>query len=209
MHIVLAGDSIFDNAAYVKGGPDVITQLRDRLPQNARATLLAIDGNTTHGIEEQLTRLPEDATHIVVSIGGNNALMQSSELGKAAKNVGEAMFVMASIRQAFEQEYETMLESVLSHGLPAILCTIYNPRFDDPVFNQVASIGVVLFNDVILQAAFRAGIAVLDLRQICDDDDDFANPIEPSARGGAKIAAAIERAVSEHDFTLKQTRVFV
>jgi hypothetical protein len=26
---------------------------------------------------------------------------------------------------------------------------------------------------------------------ICDRDEDFANPVEPSARGGAKIAQAI------------------
>ena len=30
-HIVLLGDSIFDNAAYVGGGPDVIEQLRSTL----------------------------------------------------------------------------------------------------------------------------------------------------------------------------------
>ena len=30
-----------------------------------------------------------------------------------------------------------------------------------------------------------------DLRVICDEDGDFANPIEPSCRGGAKIADAI------------------
>ena len=27
-HVVLLGDSIFDNGAYTQGGPDVITQLR-------------------------------------------------------------------------------------------------------------------------------------------------------------------------------------
>ena len=32
-HIVLLGDSIFDNAAYVEGGPDVITQLNPFCPK--------------------------------------------------------------------------------------------------------------------------------------------------------------------------------
>jgi hypothetical protein len=31
-HIVLLGDSIFDNAAYVASGPDVVRQLREILP---------------------------------------------------------------------------------------------------------------------------------------------------------------------------------
>jgi hypothetical protein len=43
-HIVLLGDSIFDNAAYVPGEPPVIEQLRAHLPKNWQATLLAVDG---------------------------------------------------------------------------------------------------------------------------------------------------------------------
>jgi hypothetical protein len=30
-HIVLLGDSIFDNAPYTRGGPDVISQVRQLL----------------------------------------------------------------------------------------------------------------------------------------------------------------------------------
>jgi len=37
-HIVLLGDSIFDNAGYVAGGPDVVRQLRDIQPSGWRAT---------------------------------------------------------------------------------------------------------------------------------------------------------------------------
>ena len=43
-HLCLLGDSIFDNAAYVGGGPDVVTQLRAALPTGWKATLLAVDG---------------------------------------------------------------------------------------------------------------------------------------------------------------------
>jgi hypothetical protein len=28
-HLILLGDSIFDNAAYTEGGPDVVTQLKE------------------------------------------------------------------------------------------------------------------------------------------------------------------------------------
>jgi hypothetical protein len=38
-HIVLLGDSIFDNAAYVPGGPDVVQQPRERIPNGWRALL--------------------------------------------------------------------------------------------------------------------------------------------------------------------------
>ena len=31
-HVVLLGDSIFDNLSYTRGGPDVIRQLRGHVP---------------------------------------------------------------------------------------------------------------------------------------------------------------------------------
>jgi hypothetical protein len=43
-HVVLLGDSIFDNAAYTGREPDVITHLRRLLPNGWQATLCAVDG---------------------------------------------------------------------------------------------------------------------------------------------------------------------
>ena len=75
-HIVLLGDSIFDNATYVKGGPAVIQQLQAKLPDGWNATLCAVDGSMVQDVQGQLSRLPKDATHLVLSAGGNNALRQ-------------------------------------------------------------------------------------------------------------------------------------
>ena len=41
-HIILLGDSIFDNGAYVHGGPDVNTQLQEILPVGWKTTLRAV-----------------------------------------------------------------------------------------------------------------------------------------------------------------------
>ena len=49
----------------------------------------------------------------------------------------------------------------------------------------------MVFNDVILRAGFEFGLPIIDLRFICSVADDYANPIEPSSIGGAKIARAI------------------
>ena len=49
-HVVLLGDSIFDNRAYTNGGPDFVTQLRDVLPPDWDASLAAIDGHVTKDI---------------------------------------------------------------------------------------------------------------------------------------------------------------
>jgi hypothetical protein len=49
-HVVLLGDSIFDNATYVPGELPVIDQLRQNLPKGWQATLAAVDGDTTLGL---------------------------------------------------------------------------------------------------------------------------------------------------------------
>jgi hypothetical protein len=54
-----------------------------------------------------------------------------------------------------------------------------------------------LFNDVITRAAFARGLPLIDLRLICSEPSDYANPIEPSAQRGDKIAAAIAAMVRE------------
>ena len=73
-HIVLLGDSIFDNAAYVGENPDVISQLKVKLPENWNASLNSVDGNKVDDVYAQLEKLPENATHLVLSVGGNDAL---------------------------------------------------------------------------------------------------------------------------------------
>ena len=210
MHIVLLGDSIFDNGAYVRRGePDVVRQLRDKLPAGAKATLAAVDGVTTAGVARQLERLPADATHLVVSAGGNDALGNIGVLEDSSRSIADALTRLAAIGDGFGRGYRAMLDSVLDRGRPTALCTIYDPRYPDPRFQRLAVAGLVLFNEVITRAAFAHGLPVLDLRLICDNDADFANPIEPSAQGGDKIAAAIARLVAEHDFGRGRSEVFV
>jgi len=73
-HLVLLGDSIFDNARYTSGSPDVVSQVRGFLPSGWSASLSAIDNSTTDNVADQLQHLPKEATHLALSVGGNNAL---------------------------------------------------------------------------------------------------------------------------------------
>ena len=72
-HLVLLGDFIFDNARYTSGGPAVESQVRKLLPSKWNLTLLAVDGSSTDDIPSQMRLLPNDATHLVLSIGGRRA----------------------------------------------------------------------------------------------------------------------------------------
>jgi len=195
-HVVLLGDSIFDNAAYVPGEPDVVRQLQAKLPHHWRASLLAVDGAVTDDVERQLIRLPADTTHLVVSVGGNDALRRRTIFGQPARSVGEAVARLAAERESFAADYRAMLDAVLTRGLPTVVCTIYDARYPDPREQRLAVAGLTLFNDVITREAFSRRLALVDLRLICDEPADYANPIEPSAKGGEKIAAAIVQAVT-------------
>jgi hypothetical protein len=109
-HVVLLGDSIFDNARYVPGGPSVIEHLRKCLPSGWRATLLARDGAGTAELTSQLERLPADATHLVASVGGNDALDHSNLLlHEPAGSFAEVLSRLADIREQFQQDYRGVL----------------------------------------------------------------------------------------------------
>jgi lysophospholipase L1-like esterase len=206
-HIVLLGDSVFDNAAYVAGGPDVLEQLRERLPAGWRATLRAVDGSVIASIERQLRQLPPEGSHLVISIGGNDALRQAGVLDETARSMADALERLAAIRDEFAQDYGAMLDRVLARGLPTAVCTIYDPRFPDPRRRRSAATGLTVLNDCITRAAFARGLSLIDLRLICDRDEDYANAIEPSVRGGAKIAAAIAALVTDHGGARRRSEV--
>jgi len=72
----------------------------------------------------------------------------------------------------------------------------------------VARIGLTAFNDVILRVAFESGLPAIDLRLVCRDPADYANPIEPSSAGGAKIATAIARFLGVFQDAQPESRVF-
>ena len=203
-HLVLLGDSIFDNQAYVQPGePAVIEQLRGLLPAESRATLLAVDGAGISDVGIQLADLPRDATHLIVSIGGNDALGYSSILGRRVHAAQEVFDELAAVHQDFRSAYRRMLHRVLRTGLPIATCTIYDqiPMSDRDLRRHV-TIALTPFNDAILRESAAARLPVLDLRAICVSEHHFStvSPIEPSAFGGEGIAQAIVHLVDTHDF---------
>jgi lysophospholipase L1-like esterase len=207
-HIVLLGDSIFDNGAYTKGGPDVITQLKSILLENCRATLLGVDGSTTSDVIEQITKIPQSATHLVVSAGGNDGLSRADILQRPATSVAAAVEQLAAIRAEFQDKYRQMLNALLVLKKPLAVCTVYDPNFPDPLMQRLTTTALNIFNDCILREAITHGLPVIDLRLICTEPEDYANEIEPGVAGGRKIAEAILRLVQHHDFFRRQSVVF-
>jgi hypothetical protein len=207
-HIVLLGDSIFDNGRYTMGGPDVISQVRQQLPVGWRASLLAIDGSTTGDISFQLQRMPSDASHLVLSVGGNDALMNSDILHMPASSTSDAIGKLADVSKQFEGKYRKAVSDCKRLGLPLTLCTIYDGSFPDAEFQRVVSTALMVFNDVILRVGVESGLQIIDLRFVCSLPSDYANPIEPSSEGGAKIARTIVNLVAGYSQGA-QTRIVI
>lgn len=207
-HVVLLGDSIFDNRSYVGNGPDVVQQVRAELPRGWKATLLAVDGAVVAEVPAQLQRLPADATHLVLSVGGNDALQKQNLLSQPAKSVTEVFVELTTTREKFAQDYLAMLKQVAARGKPTAVCTVYDPRFEVVLQNRLASTGLAVFNDGITRAAFSLGLPLLDLRLLFSAREDYANPIEPSVQGGAKLARTIRQIVTGHDFTQQRSAVY-
>lgn len=196
-HLVLIGDSVFDNGAYTDGGPSVVEQVSSILSAQWQVALGAIDGSTTEDIPAQLAELPVNTSHLVLSVGGNNALLRADVLEAPVSSSGEALLLLGNAAVDFEVSYRNMLTECLKVGVPLVVCTIYHGNFPDPSYRACVTVALCAFNDAIIRVASEHALKGIDLRRICVDAADYANPIEPSSRGGKKIAAAIARAIME------------
>lgn len=205
--IALLGDSIFDNARYVAGGQPVIRQVQNRLPPSWLAILLAVDGHTTADVRRQVAKLPEDVTHLALSVGGNDALGAVPRLEASAVTALKALDVLSGIQFRFQTDYRSLIATLLAQSKPVLVCTIYDAI---PGLSQGLRTAVGLFNDVILREAIAHHLPVLDLRMICTEPDDYSakSPIEPSSKGGDKLAAALVAAMARHDFAVRRCCVY-
>ena len=140
---------------------------------------------------------PHDATHLILSVGGNDALGHIDLYEHPAKTVGEAVGHLAAAVEQFEPAYRAALSSVMKLGKPVTVCTIYNGSFSDRAFQRFATSAVSMFNDVIIRAANSTRCAMIDLRLACNRPADFINNVEPSGTGGEKIARAIHASLKK------------
>jgi GDSL-like Lipase/Acylhydrolase family len=198
--LILLGDSIFDNKAYVRPGErDVVTHLRAKLdPSQWHCELWAVDGSVAGDVPSQLERgSVRPPAVFVLSAGGNDALGYLDLLhDPATESFGEVLVRLHGIRERFRVGYAATLDRILALGQPLIVCTVYNPRFPEELIQKAGETALSVFNDVIVQEALGRKLPIIDLRAVCTDDAHFANEIEPSEWGGEAIADAIIAAIT-------------
>jgi hypothetical protein len=105
-HIVLLGDSIFDNKSYVGSDQSVIEHLKAMIPQGWYATLCAVDGATISAIQAQIPQIPEEATCLFVSIGGNDAIDNAYLLTDMARAGPVLLDELAGVSERFRRDLQ-------------------------------------------------------------------------------------------------------
>jgi len=220
--IILLGDSIIDNKSYVSSRElDVTEHLKELCIGDLNSTVenYAVDGDTMDDLERGQLGLNNlsDASHIVVSIGGNDLLNNISFLqttSELSKIMGKGAMIgkwgvkelnpsrnkvfeetYFEIIEPFKKQYETIVANLSNHRANLLLCTVYegdlvdSDEFSD--VNNSSKTMVSIFNDIVYRVANKYGADVLELRDIFVRPEDYANPIEPSHIGGRKLAEAI------------------
>ncbi len=200
--IILLGDSIIDNGAYVRPGePDVTKQLQALLPEHA-VIKRALDGAVCADVLSSQVANLESTDRVILSAGGNDALRHIDLLEAATATIAKDLLVrLGTIRKEFSRTYASLLDRLATTRAPVMVLTVYNPCFGghgmDATYQQAAEGAVSIFNDVIQQEAQHRSFKILELRTLFTDRADYANPIEPSAVGGAKLAKAMGAWVKE------------
>ena len=155
-----------------------------------RTTMLARSGSRIGDVEARASRLPADATHLIVSAGGNDLLDIGRRLREEANDAKQLDRVVALLA-GFEQAYARLCRALAARSLPTAICAIYAPPIADPELRRVGAAALRLTNGAINALGRKHGFDVIDLGAVCRAPEDFADPIHPSATGARKIAAAL------------------
>lgn len=200
-HVVLVGDSILDNDAYVGSSPGVTDQLRGVLDSEWIVSKVAVDGDCLRHVSAQANRIDRSATNAVLSIGGND-LLGNVELIRGVRNEGQVADRLSEYADVFAAAYGAAIRACGARGRTVACCTIYDAiPFTDPLMARIGPVAIGLANEVIVREAAAAKASVIRLDRLLRDADDYAavSPIEPSSKGGQKIALAIKEHLETAD----------
>ena len=201
--LVLLGDSIIDNKTYVLDGEkSVLEHIQSKT--DIKTVQLALDGATTGDVlDNQLNNISSEASHIVLSVGGNDLLNEIGFLTEDFKYTPNQVLercysLIAPITKKYESIVTTLQTSKIRANL--LLCTVYEGDLEGSVMYDDIAISsrtmLSLFNDSVYKTHNMFKTGILELRHIFTNKEDYANPIEPSHQGGEKLADKLVRWVN-------------
>jgi lysophospholipase L1-like esterase len=181
-YVVLIGDSILNNSAYVSKDKTVSEQLKLKM-SNSNVLNVAQDGATVADLYAQLDKIPLELndrnTYVFISAGGNDILNKKIKLNdsKLTKLFDNYMKFLKALRV----KLGSAKINVLNLYLPS------NPRYES--YNLI----VEKWNTLLDENSNNVGESynIVDINSQLIVAKDFVYDIEPSEIGSAKIAEAI------------------
>ena len=177
-NIVLIGDSMLNNSAYVKINqsiPELISKATNKTLYN-----FAKDGATINDSYAQIDKISTDQnnsnTNIFVSVGGNNILNSKQQMDKT------------SISNLFNQ-YTEFIKSIKAH-VPNANLYVLNLYFPVDSHYKTYKKSIEQWNKLIEDNTFLK-YKVIQTNKLLVFEDDFVYSIEPSFKGGQKIVDLI------------------
>lgn len=183
--IVLLGDSILKNNDYVHNGLSIEDILRENKGENLYC--LAVNNSTIVDVYSQINNIPielnNEKTTIFLSSGGNDILLQYVD--KHDSDVSNT-----HILNVIFNSYKKMIKSVKTkmNKTKIVLLDIYYPTNNQ--FLQYKPI-IQEWNTYIEQYASENSYGILKISNLVTKPEDFTLSIEPSEKGGEKIAQTI------------------
>lgn len=179
--IILLGDSIFKNNAYVPYGSSIEAQFKNKAPKK-ELLCLAQDNSSIMDVYNQVEQIPEEynnsRTHIFLSVGGNDILQNYVYEYNDVDN-------MDLLNNGFT-EYKKLIQSI-QNKMPNAKLTILDIYYPDNTrFKSFYPI-ISEWNKLIYDYAKKRNIRVIKISSTLKGADDFSFAIEPSSIGGNKI----------------------
>ena len=187
--IVLLGDSILKNNSYVPNGKAVDNILEERSlknDKNIELYSLAENNSKIVDVYSQINKMPLDinikSTTIFLSSGGNDILSFYVDQHGDTSDTGFLNTMLAA--------YKKLVKSIQTR---MDLCQIVLLDIYYPTSNQFAQYKPILeqWNSLIADYARENSFGLLQISQSVTSNDDFTLGIEPSEKGGEKIAQLI------------------
>eukprot|EP00930_Biecheleria_cincta_P002428 TRINITY_DN103439_c0_g1_i1.p1 TRINITY_DN103439_c0_g1~~TRINITY_DN103439_c0_g1_i1.p1 ORF type:complete len:354 (-),score=64.37 TRINITY_DN103439_c0_g1_i1:89-1150(-) len=202
-HVVLLGDSTLDNVRHLDldaGEMSIEGQLSKRCAEKGwEFTLLARDGSTLDDVaRQQIPFIPDEATHLVLSASGNNLLSLLNEMADSHWSLGSMVSSIGEGLPQVAESYRRLLQAMKSSGCHMACCTVYRPQFRHIFLRTLATLSLGVHNARIHQIAQELDISVIDMGVLFDCDEDFANPLELSTQGGAKVVENVMQFMRDH-----------
>ena len=187
--IVLLGDSILKNNSYVSNGKAVDNILQERnLKNDKNIELYSLAENNSKIVDvySQINKIPlsinNKSTTIFLSSGGNDTLSFYVDQNGDTSDTGFLNTMLAA--------YKKLVKAIQTR---VDLCQIVLLDVYYPTSNQFAQYKPILekWNGLIADYARENSLGLLQISQIVTSNDDFTLGIEPSEKGGEKIAQSI------------------